>query len=333
MPTFAHLADSLRSIAAAPDLAKGPLHIAVIGGANMDIGAQTPVHMVTGDSNPGEIRCTPGGVARNVAENLVRLGHKTCLLSAVGNDVFGQRLLDASRQAGVDTQAVYCLPSHRTASYLSLHGPDGDMAVAVNDMEILECISPTTLSPHRDMLKSAACTVLDCNLSSGALAWLLADTWTQAIFVDAVSMAKCGRIAPWLSRIHLLKVNQLEAEALCGRPMPADDNGRQLAVHLHRMGVHNVVVSLGAQGVAWCDATGAAGWRPVRPVQVVNTSGAGDAMLAGLVHAHLQGMPLAEATRFAMACAELTLSSTFANTPELSVVAVQNHLSTNPSVL
>ncbi|MDP3654480.1 MAG: PfkB family carbohydrate kinase [Rhodoferax sp.] len=333
MSASATIVNTAPTVAHAQNLAKNPPYIAVIGGANMDIGAQTPVPLVTGDSTPGHIRCAPGGVARNVAENLARLGHQACLLSAVGDDVFGKCLLDASTKAGVDTGAVCCLPSQRTASYLSLHGPDGDMAGAVNDMDILDCLSPTFLAPYAAMLQSAACTVLDCNLSPDTLAWLLADTWTQPIFVDAVSMAKCGRIAPWLPRIHLLKVNRLEAEVLCGRAVVSIEDARLSATHLHQRGVRHVVVSLGEQGVCWCDADGSVGWQPVRPVKVVNTSGAGDALLAGLVHAHLNRMPLPVAVDFAMACAELTLSSTFANAPELSVAMVQRHLSARASFL
>lgn len=327
------IANIAPNAAPAQNGAKNPPHIAVVGGANMDIGAQTPVPLVSGDSTPGHIRCAPGGVARNVAENLARLGHKACLLSAVGDDVFGKSLLESSRKAGVDTGAVCCLPLQRTATYLSLHGSDGDLAVAVNDMDILECLSPTFLAPHSAMLQSAMCTVLDCNLAPSALAWLLENTWTSPVFVDAVSMAKCGRITPWLPRIHLLKVNHLEAEILCGHAVHSVKDGCVSAKHLHQSGVRHVVVSLGGQGVCWCDADGTVGWQPVRQVQVVNTSGAGDALLAGLVHAHLKNMPLPVAVDFAMACAELTLSSTFANAPELSVAMVQRHLSASSSFL
>lgn len=223
-------------------------HIAVIGGANMDIGAQTHGVLAVADSTPGQIHCAPGGVARNVAENLARLGHHACLVSAVGDDVFGKSLLEATRRAGVDISAVCNLPLERTATYLSFHGPDGDMAVAVNDMGILECISPAFLSPYIGMLQTAACTVLDCNLSPGALEWILTNAWSAPVFVDAVSMAKCGRIMPWLPRIHLLKVNRLEAETLCGQRIQSDDDGGMLATRLHEMGARNVVVSLGGRG-------------------------------------------------------------------------------------
>ncbi len=259
MPASAPLADTVPTATLAPNREKNLPYIAVLGGANMDIGAQTSVPLAVGDSTPGQIQCAPGGVARNVAENLARLGHKACLLSAVGDDVFGQYLLEASNKAGVDTTAVCCLPVQRTATYLSFHGPDGDMALAVNDMAILECLSPAYLAPYSDLLSSAACTVLDCNLSPSTLAWLLTDILTPAIFVDAVSMAKCGRIAPWLSRIHLLKVNRLEAETLCAYPAPSDADGGQLAARLHAMGARNVVVSLGGQGVSWCDEAGTVG--------------------------------------------------------------------------
>ena len=302
-------------------------YIAVIGGANMDISAQTSVALATADSTEGHIHCFPGGVARNVAENLARLGHITRLVSAVGEDVFGRHLLDATRAAGVDVTAFSVLPSQRTASYLSLHGPDGDMAVAVNDMALFECLTPEVLRNFTGVFDAAACTVVDCNLTPVALEWLMAHASMTTFFADGVSVVKCKRIAPWLGRIHTLKVNRLEAQALSGQTAMSAPEACLAAAYLHQLGVLNVVVSLGEQGVCWCDAQGVTGHRPARRVSVVNTTGAGDALLAGLVHAFVRGMPLSQSVEFAMACAELTLASKFANDPLLSVTTVQKLLS------
>jgi pseudouridine kinase len=293
----------------------------------MDIVAQTSTLLEAADSTPGHILCAPGGVARNVAENLARLGHTAQLVSAVGDDVFGISLLQSTQNAGVLVAAVACLPTQRTATYLSLHGPDGDMAVAVNDMGILKCLTPSFLQAHTELLQSAVCTVLDCNLQPESLAWLLADPQGVPQFVDAVSAVKCTRIAPFLAGIHTLKVNRLEAQTLSGQGVQSVAEALSAAIKLHQMGVRNVVVSLGEQGVCWCDAQGQSGHLPIVPIAVVNTSGAGDALLSGLVHGFLCGMSMHEAVKFAMACAEVTLSSTFANAPDLSVATVLGRLS------
>jgi pseudouridine kinase len=97
------------------------------------------------------------------------------------------------------------------------------------------------------------------------------------------------------------------------------------------MGAGRVVLSMGAMGVCWCDAQGVAAHRGANPSEVVNTSGAGDALLSGLVHGHLRDMPLIESVKFAMACAELTLSSTFANTPFMSVTAAMQRMAISDS--
>ena len=301
-----------------------PHHIVVIGGMNMDITAASANVLLAADSNPGRIHCAPGGVGRNVAENLARFGHVVDLVSAVGSDAFGTRLLEATGRVGVCTRWVATLPGQRTASYLSVHGPDGDMAVAVNDMDILEQLSPELLMLRVADVKGAACVVLDANLRQDSLQWLLDSVRPQWAFVDAVSVAKCSRLAPCLAGIHTLKVNRMEAKALTGLPADTPGAAQHAAQALHNAGVRHVVVSMGAEGVAWCDETGNTAYRKARTVAVASTSGAGDALLAGLVHGHLAGWTLDEAIPFAMQCAEMTLSSPFANHPLLSVEAVQH---------
>ncbi len=288
----------------------------------MDIAVSTPTAPVPADSNPGQIACAPGGVARNVAENLARLGHDTRLVSAVGDDVFGHSLHQATAAAGVDVSGLVVLPFQRTASYMSMHGADGDMAVAVNDMGILDALTPALLQAHAATLHKASCLVLDCNLSDAALACLLEAAATVPVLVDGVSVAKCPRILPWLHCLQTLKVNRIEAQLLSGMAVHGVQDACAAALQLHRLGVREVVVSLGGQGVCWCDAQGTTGYRPASPVSVVSTSGAGDALLAGLVHGFLQHWPLAEAVDFAAACAEITLGSPRANHPDLSLHAV-----------
>ena len=304
--------------------------VVAVGGVNMDVSVSSQTRLLPNDSTPGEIHCTPGGVARNVAENLARLGINVSLISVLGGDLFGQRLAEATAQAGVNVDTLQVLPDHRTASYMALHGPAGELSFAVNDMRILEALSPTLLQTHQQWLQLADCVVLDCNLSSPSLAWLLQPVTTRdalpPIFVDGVSVAKCTRLMPHLAHIHTLKVNRLEAQALTGQALGCVDDALRASRQLHDLGVRNVVLSLGKDGACWCDDLGQVGHSPSGNVQIVNTNGAGDAMTAGLVHAYLLGLPLREAVDWASACAQITLASVQANAPTLSPAAVQSHL-------
>jgi pseudouridine kinase len=300
--------------------------VLVLGGANMDISATTERTLVPADSNPGAVRCAPGGVARNVAENLARLGHDTRLLAAVGDDPYGRSLLELTQKAGVDVQGCWVLAGQTTSTYVSLHGPAGDLAVAVNDMRILECITPDKLAPHADRVRHAAALMVDCNLTAQALAWVFANRGGTPVFVDAVSAFKCLRIVPWLGQVHTLKVNRQEAQAMCGFGVQSDADIERAAQWLHTQGVQQVVLSLGARGVYWSHKDAAHGWQGTVPAEVVNVTGGGDALMAGLLHGFLGHQNLAQTVPFAMACAALTLSAEQANHPSLSLVCVEQLL-------
>jgi pseudouridine kinase len=297
--------------------------VLALGGANMDIVASTDLQVVPGDSTPGHISSSPGGVARNVAENLARLGLDVRLISAVGDDFYGRRMLELTMQAGVDVQGCWVWPGDNTSTYLSLHGPDGDLVAAINDMSILERITPEKLDMHSHRVRQAAVVVADCNLSASAMDWLFAHGGDKPIFVEAVSAHKCGRIQPWLGRVHTLKLNRIEAQALTGIEVSDLEQADVAARALCDQGVEHVVLSLGEQGVCWRNRHGDMGLEAAMAVSVVNANGAGDALMAGLVHGHLHGLSLAQAVRFGNGCAALTVTCFGANHPSLSVSAVQ----------
>jgi pseudouridine kinase len=301
-----------------------PLGVTVVGGANMDVGAQTDTPLLPGDSTPGHIHYAPGGVGRNIAENLARLGVPVQLVSVVGDDAFGVQLIASTAAVGVDMSATVRLPGQRTATYLSMHGPDGDMALAVNDMAILERVTPAFCSQHLPAQAPGMLQLMDCNLPEATLAYLLG--LERESVVDGVSVAKCQRVRHHLQGLFLLKGNRLEAQAWTGLAVNTPEEGMRAAQALHSKGVQRVVVSLGGQGVCWCDADGVASFQAAREVPVVNTTGAGDALLAGIVAALQRQLPLARAVQYGMACAEITLSSTFANSAELSHAAALQHL-------
>ncbi|MEZ5637116.1 MAG: PfkB family carbohydrate kinase [Burkholderiaceae bacterium] len=303
-----------------------PRFVLAIGAANMDITGTTTHPLVAQDSTPGQVRCAPGGVARNVAENLARLGRDVRLISAVGDDLYGRTLLESTRRAGVDVQLCPVLPGQSTSTYLSLHGPDGDMALALNDMAILEQLTPERLSASADLLRHADAALIDGNLPEASLAWAISRAGDTPVFAEPVSAFKCRRLLPWLGQIHTLKANRLEAGALTGQAVDSDADVVAAAGALLGRGLRQVVLSLGARGLYWCDHTGASGWQPALPVAEVHATGAGDAVMAGLMHACLDGAPLRDAVAFAAACAALTLAVPQANHPNLSPASVQQQL-------
>ncbi|MEO6779085.1 MAG: PfkB family carbohydrate kinase, partial [Gemmatimonadaceae bacterium] len=168
-----------------------PGPVVVIGGSNIDHKSQTFGSAIAGTSNPGRSRSTLGGVGRNIAENLARMGARTTLLTAVGDDADGTRLLQDTAAAGVDVScAVRSLGS--TGSYTAILDERGDLIIAVASMGAMMSLSAEAIAACSDIIATARVLVLDCNVPEAALlhAAEIAMMNTVPVLVDPVSVAK-----------------------------------------------------------------------------------------------------------------------------------------------
>ena len=186
-------------------------YIAVVGGVNIDIGGRSDAPLVAGDSNPGRIRSSLGGVGRNIAHNLALLGAKVKLITALGADDGAKRVEASCADLGIDLTDSLYVPDGATSTYLFLADSNGDMALAMNDMAIYEQLTPTFLETKLNTLNAAALVVLDTNLSAESIRYL-GEHCTAPLFADPVSAAKAGKLEPILGRLHTLKPNRMEAE-------------------------------------------------------------------------------------------------------------------------
>ena len=301
--------------------------VAVVGGANMDICASPASHLRMQDSNPGRVVTSPGGVARNIAENLARLGVDCRLLTAVGADNHGDLLLLQGRAAGIDMSAVLRLDAAQTSTYVSMLDESGDMHVAVNDMSIVDALQPDRLRTHEKMLRQASLVVVDTNLPDASLSYLCEALNDRLLFVDTVSAAKASRIGPYLGSVHTIKAGGIEAEALCGMRCRTERQLAKAAQWFHKQGTKRVFLSLGEEGIYYSDGE-QAGLEPV-PVtapDTTNANGAGDAMFAGIVYCWLEQRPLLDTIRFAMSAAGLTMSNSATINPDMSCTSVQKYV-------
>ena len=303
--------------------------VAVIGGANIDIHGRSNKNLRRRDSNPGTVHTSAGGVARNVAENLVRLGVDCRLISAVGTDRHGQMLMRLSREAGIDMQYVHEIASAPTSTYLSVLDDSGDMHVAIADMSIIDRLNAERLQAHEAMLRQSSLMILDTNLPDDALAWLTNTFADTPIFADTVSAAKANRLRPYLSSIHTLKTGTIELEALLESEARTQPQLRKLAARLHDEGVVRLFVTRGEQGVFYSTGEVQGMQKPLSKKRTVrNAGGAGDAFLAALAYAWLEEQPLQDAVEFALAAAAVTVSHPASSSPALSVAAVNQTLET-----
>lgn len=298
-------------------------YVVIIGSANIDVAGYSHESLNYADSNPGKIKFTPGGVGRNIAQNLALLGNKAWLLSAVGSDFYGQSLLTQTNQSGVYVDKCQIVPGENTSSYLSLLYNTGEMLVAINDMNISNAITAEYLAQHREFIQRAKVIVADCNISEEALAWILDNAANVPVFVDPVSAWKCVKVRDRLNQIHTLKPNRLEAETLSGIALSGRDDVAKVAAWFHQHGLNRLVLSMGGDGVYYSDISGENGWSAPIKTNVIYVTGAGDATMAGLASCWVDGMPFAESVRFAQGCSSMALACEYTNNPELLQISAE----------
>ncbi len=302
--------------------------VVVVGGANMDFKCQSSAPMVLGTSNPGHVALAVGGVACNIARNLAKLGVPVALMSVVGQDEFGARILREARAAGIDVSPTL-LSTRPTGTYAALLDADGELAAAVSAMDATDDLGVAHIAAREATFRQAALVVADCNLGADALDRLAAICAAARVplAVDAVSTPKVTRLRRLLRAhrpIHLLALNRDEVAALSGKPAGSQHTLRAAIDTLHRAGVAHIVVSLGAAGVHASSATPARATAVAPfPLRAVDVTGAGDAALAGTVFGLLQGHDLAEAARWGQAAAALTIGVAEMVNPALSPAALR----------
>ncbi|WAP54100.1 PfkB family carbohydrate kinase [Streptomyces sp. S465] len=309
--------------------------VVVIGGANVDIKVRSLAPVAYRTSNPGRSHTSPGGVARNVAENLARLGTPTHLIAAVGQDPAGERLLTETQAAGVRVDHVHRGP-HPTGTYTAVLDADGELVVAIADMTATDALSPEHLHRARDLIGHAGMLVLDGNLSPRTLSYVLdiASATGVRTLIDPVSVPKAALLAPLFAAgrpVFTVTPNVAELAALTGRDLAgtADGDDRELlraVADLHERGVRHVWVRLGARGSLL--STEGADRVPLDapPAEVQDVTGAGDAMLGAFAHALLTGADPAGAARYGHAAAALTVATPATVRPDLTPRLIEDAL-------
>lgn len=314
----------LKSFARSPELPA-----LVIGAAGVDIVGRLKGELHPGSSTPAQIRSSFGGVARNVAENLARLGQPVTLITAVGQDEDGERLIQALQTAGVNTKAILRTPECATGAYLGVINADGSLQFALDDMRAIDALTPDYLHQHADLFKSASLLFVDANLRRDTLraALTLARRARLPVCADPTSASLAERLIPYLSRLYLIAPNAAEAEILCGQGIKISGPRQaiQAAKHLVSQGVEIAIVTLAERGVCYATSE-TSGHIPAIHTTIIDPTGAGDALTATVIFALLNDIPLDDAVRLGVSAASLTLRYSGAVVPDLSLEKLYDQL-------
>lgn len=291
-----------------------------IGAANLDRKLRSLAPLVMGTSNPARADESFGGVARNIAENLARLGAPVALVTAVGNDAAGAALLAHASSLGINTGAVLTLPDTCSGTYTAVLDGGGEMLVALADMALYEELTPSSLATRQALRTNAAMIIADLNLPLATVAALIdaASRDAPPLVIVAVSVPKMARLPAILTGVRLLILNEGELADRLKRTLTTEADFAAACRALQDQGARDVIVTRGAQGVFYTTPSGIA-HLPAPPAQPVDVTGAGDAFAAAVCYTlHLDADNLALACQRGLELSALTLACKETVCPALS---------------
>ncbi len=303
--------------------------VLVIGATLLDVKGKPLAGLEPNTSNPSISRMTRGGTARNVAENLGLLGAEVTLISAVGDDIIGQQLIDQTAAANVDTELVQIIEGENTGAYIAVLETNGSLAVALDDVSVIQHITPSYLDRHRALFRDTDMVMIDGSLTVEAMetAVRLATHYNVPLCADPSSARLAYKLRPHLSELHLVVPNEVEAASICQfSVLDQDPDGiLHLAQMLAKEGVTNVVLTLKDFGLDYAtpDETG---YIPPRYSDMVDSTGTGDAVTAAIMFGMLNGLSPIESIRLGAAAAGVTLETTETVVPNLSLDMLYEHL-------
>lgn len=286
------------------------MRIACIGGANVDRKACSVEKVRLYSSNPVAMTESCGGVARNVAENLSRLGWQPRIFTCVGGDPEGAWLRSELLRGGIDVEGAQVLIGERTGTYTALVDVDGEMIVSMADMSIYETMTAEWIDAKWPDIAASDAAFVDTNVSESGLARLIerCRKTGHPLYVDPVSSVKASKLPGPLYGVDTIFPNREEAEQLAGMEIADAAQCRAAGERIRERGAKRVVITLGEQGVYYIAAEGH-GLLPPYLSTLQDVTGAGDALAAATLFGLLRGESLENACRLGLAAASITVQS------------------------
>lgn len=282
-----------------------------IGGAAIDRKLKACTPLINCTSNLVTATTHFGGVARNVAENLVHWTSDIYLHTVVGEDEDGIEILRDIKQKGVDISQSVILKSARTANYYAVLNTNGDLYISLADMAIFDQTPFPRFTQGFNVFEEGSILFMDTNLTAEVIAMVLriAAEKQLRLCIDPVSVVKSKKLPDDLRGAYLIKPNPLEAASITGMPVETIGQAMNAGETLLSMGVENVVITLGKAGyvIVNKEEKEYIGIEPIH--DVINVNGVGDAFMAGIIYGMQQGFSLRHACQWGAAAAAFTVSS------------------------
>lgn len=301
------------------------MYTLVFGVSVFDICGFTDSNYRCNDSNPGKVRTSFGGVCRNIAECMSRVGVNTQFISILGDDEAGKSMLEHSKQMNYDMSNSLIIEGGNTPTYMAVLDEHGEMVSAVVDMKIIDKFTTEFIDSKSDIIRNAEYMILDSDRPDIVEYILKNFSGNTKFILDPVSAAKAKEIKHLVKYFHTIKPNRYEAEIMCGMKIKNDDDLRKAGRYLKDLGIENVFITLDEDGIYYNNGV-EEGKIKANDVKVVNVTGAGDSFVAGIAYGYANNKSLIDTLKFAISMSTITISTEETIHPQMGLDLVNKYV-------
>lgn len=303
-------------------------YILSIGGSNIDIQGFSNKPILMRESNPGKIKICAGGVGRNIVKNLANIGLKNIkFITYIGNDIFGDTLLNDIKSMGIDCSHI--IRKDNSTIYMAIMNDKRDMELAIADMDSFDkSVTTEYLDSVKNIIEKAKLIISDANMSREIFEYLIKNFPNKKIICDAVSVKKAEHIKCLEKNIYALKSNKNEASFLLDKEIKDIEDGKNAVKIFLEKGVKEVYITFGEKGICYGTSENKkdAYYLESPKVNVINTSGAGDAFMSGIAYSIFYNFDLDYKVKFASVMSILALESEHTTNNEINLNTVKERL-------
>ena len=273
--------------------------IVVIGAVFVDIKGYPLSTYIPGGRNAGRVEQVHGGVCRNVAEDIANVELRPTFVSLVDDTGSGQDVIDKLAKHKVNTKYIEKVPDGM-GTWLAVFDNDGDVCAAISKRPDTTPLTKLLEEKGDEIFADCDGIAFELDLEKATVKQILryAKKYNKKIYAAISNMSIAMERRAFLQEIDCFVCNQQEAGLLFSDEydhMAPEEMCRTLAANVHSANIPCMVVTMGGEGAVYARSNGESGVVPAKKVDVIDTTGAGDAFFAGTVIGLTYGKTLPEA--------------------------------------
>lgn len=271
--------------------------ISVIGLIFVDMKGLAFGAVIKDTKNLGKVEISHGGVARNAAENIAKMGLNCNFISTVGDDATGSAVVQRLETLGIETDYILSCPNGM-GIWLAVIDHRGDLVASISHQPDFQQIENLVMERIEEIVQGSEAIALDMDVTL-PLTRIVIETcrrYQKPVYGVVGNLGIIGAHPEVLQGVDCFVCNKEEAEILLQTKITTIEQAEKAVRNMVSLGCQSSVITLGAEGAVYFDnRTKEHGHYATQEVEVVDSTGAGDAFFSGIVYELAQGRPLGQA--------------------------------------